>query len=218
MTIKQQGGIFGRNPTFNDVDVEGDLTSSSVDINGGNIDGTTIGAATPAAGDFTSLDATGEVSGNTLKIGTTSDSNFADVKSIVYGNAVIGGAINYGNLSTTPSAAKASFSGGTTLTFDISFDTVASWRPYFLTLRCAKVSSNGAGLSGAVFDYVSRVYDGSHSTPSLIDSRGTPADFTITFTPTAGDPANLNVSIAQTANWQICEVTVFNYYSIRDLS
>ena len=26
MTIKQQGGIFGRNPTFNDVDVEGSLT------------------------------------------------------------------------------------------------------------------------------------------------------------------------------------------------
>jgi hypothetical protein len=26
MTIKQQGGVFGRNPTFNDVDVEGDLT------------------------------------------------------------------------------------------------------------------------------------------------------------------------------------------------
>jgi hypothetical protein len=26
MTIKQQGGIFGRNPTFNDVDIEGTLT------------------------------------------------------------------------------------------------------------------------------------------------------------------------------------------------
>ena len=26
MTIKQQGGVFGRNPTFNDVDVAGDLT------------------------------------------------------------------------------------------------------------------------------------------------------------------------------------------------
>jgi len=26
MTIKQQGGIFGRNPTFNDVTVDNDLT------------------------------------------------------------------------------------------------------------------------------------------------------------------------------------------------
>tara|TARA_R110000803_G_scaffold179205_1_gene241615 strand:- start:216 stop:767 length:552 start_codon:yes stop_codon:yes gene_type:complete len=32
MTIKQQGGIFGRNPSFND------LTAETVDINGGTID------------------------------------------------------------------------------------------------------------------------------------------------------------------------------------
>jgi len=29
MTIKQQGGIFGRNPTFNNVDVEGTLTTDT---------------------------------------------------------------------------------------------------------------------------------------------------------------------------------------------
>jgi len=39
MTIKQTGGIFGRNPTFNDVTVDGD-----VDINAGSIDGVTIAA------------------------------------------------------------------------------------------------------------------------------------------------------------------------------
>ena len=49
MTIRQQGGVFGRNPTFRDVDVEGDLTAASVDINGGTIDGTVIGGSTPAA-------------------------------------------------------------------------------------------------------------------------------------------------------------------------
>ena len=38
MTIKQQGGIFGRNPTFNDLTVEG-----SVNIDGGAIDGVTLG-------------------------------------------------------------------------------------------------------------------------------------------------------------------------------
>jgi len=59
MTIKQQGGIFGRNPTFNNVDVEGTLTVSgepisdfgtmaqqdatSVNIDGGAIDGVTLG-------------------------------------------------------------------------------------------------------------------------------------------------------------------------------
>ena len=34
MTIKQQGGIFGRNPTFNDVDVDGTLTASDANISG----------------------------------------------------------------------------------------------------------------------------------------------------------------------------------------
>ena len=59
MTIKQQGGIFGRNPTFNNVDVEGTLTvngepisdfgtmaqqdADSVNIDGGAIDGITLG-------------------------------------------------------------------------------------------------------------------------------------------------------------------------------
>jgi hypothetical protein len=34
MTIKQQGGIFGRNPTFNDVTIEGQLTfDGDIDIN-----------------------------------------------------------------------------------------------------------------------------------------------------------------------------------------
>jgi len=50
MTIKQQGGIFGRNPTFNDLTVEGDLTSSGTitlgadSVSGDAIDG---GTATP---------------------------------------------------------------------------------------------------------------------------------------------------------------------------
>ena len=63
MTIKQQGGIFGRNPTFNDVEVEGNLTvggspisaggtmasqdADSVNIDGGAIDGVTLGTNSP---------------------------------------------------------------------------------------------------------------------------------------------------------------------------
>lgn len=35
MTIKQQGGVFGRNPTFNDVTVDGDLA-----VTDGNVSGT----------------------------------------------------------------------------------------------------------------------------------------------------------------------------------
>jgi trimeric autotransporter adhesin len=32
MTIKQNGGVFGRNPTFNTVEVENDLTSATIDL------------------------------------------------------------------------------------------------------------------------------------------------------------------------------------------
>jgi hypothetical protein len=48
MTIKQQGGIFGRNPTFNDVTIDGTLTTTgaqSVDelnVDNLNLDGNTI--------------------------------------------------------------------------------------------------------------------------------------------------------------------------------
>tara|TARA_R110000803_G_scaffold7505_3_gene24198 strand:+ start:706 stop:1563 length:858 start_codon:yes stop_codon:yes gene_type:complete len=71
MTIRQQGGIFGRNPTFNDVDVEGTLTvagspispggtmaaqdANAVAITGGAIDGTTVGATSKTTGAFTTI-------------------------------------------------------------------------------------------------------------------------------------------------------------------
>lgn len=57
MTIKQQGGIFGRNPTFNDVTVDGTLTSGSISVSA--LDNVPIGATTPSTGDFTAI--TGEV-------------------------------------------------------------------------------------------------------------------------------------------------------------
>lgn len=98
MTIKQQGGIFGRNPTFNDVTVDGTLTvngepisdfgtmaqqdANNVNIDGGAIDGTTIGGTTPAAitgttGVFgvTSLSASNNY--GTPALGTGSANNFS---------------------------------------------------------------------------------------------------------------------------------------------
>lgn len=55
MTIKQLGGVFGRNPEFNRV------TADSVDINGGSIDGTVIGGSTPAAITGTSVASSGQI-------------------------------------------------------------------------------------------------------------------------------------------------------------
>jgi len=45
MTIKQQGGIFGRNPTFNDLTVEGTVSIPSDSVSGDVING---GTATPS--------------------------------------------------------------------------------------------------------------------------------------------------------------------------
>ena len=43
MTIKQQGGIFGRNPTFNDVDVDGTLTVGDATMVAGSPGASQIG-------------------------------------------------------------------------------------------------------------------------------------------------------------------------------
>jgi len=44
MTIKQQGGIFGRNPTFNDVEIDGTATLNSVDATSVTTEGLTVNA------------------------------------------------------------------------------------------------------------------------------------------------------------------------------
>jgi len=93
MTIKQQGGIFGRNPTFNDVEVEGDLTLSgslslpndSVSgdaIDGGNatLEGLTVGDTSRSfTGVFIVSSTTGE---SELRMGDTD----TDAGSIAYRN------------------------------------------------------------------------------------------------------------------------------------
>jgi hypothetical protein len=87
MTIKQQGGVFGRNPTFNDLTVEGTLVvngepisdfgtmaqqdANAVNIDGGNIDGTAIGISSPSSISGT----TGTFSGN---LAVDTDTLFVD--------------------------------------------------------------------------------------------------------------------------------------------
>lgn len=83
--IKQQGGIFGRNPTFNNVDVDGQLTAASVDINGGTIDDTTVGSATPDFGQFTQLRV-----GNTIDNGEVVAGAVLDPASTMQPNLSVG--------------------------------------------------------------------------------------------------------------------------------
>jgi hypothetical protein len=54
MTIKQQGGVFGRNPTFNDVEIEGTLTASgSISVPSDSISGDAINGGTPTTDGLT---------------------------------------------------------------------------------------------------------------------------------------------------------------------
>lgn len=75
MTIKQQGGIFGRNPTFNDVDVEGTLTTSgTVSFPADSISGDAIngGTATPSGLAVDTSTLVVDAANNRVGIGTTS--------------------------------------------------------------------------------------------------------------------------------------------------
>jgi hypothetical protein len=71
MTIKQQGGIFGRNPTFNDVDINGTLTGSSgvfdtlsVDTDVLVVDSTNDRIGVGTASPETDISVVGRIAGN----------------------------------------------------------------------------------------------------------------------------------------------------------
>ena len=82
MTIKQQGGIFGRNPTFNDVEVEGTLTATgAVSVPADSISGNAINGGTATLDGLTVDTTTFHVdsSNNRIGVGTTSPIAVVDV-------------------------------------------------------------------------------------------------------------------------------------------
>lgn len=108
--------------------LSGTILSSDVDINGGAIDGTTIGAATPSTGSFTTLAASGAVSGAGVTarfaspgpIGNTSASTGAFTTLTTSGNVTLGDAIADSvtfNAGTAPTPATGlAFTGTGSLT------------------------------------------------------------------------------------------------------
>ena len=88
------------------IDPEND---NNVDINGGTIDGTTIGATTPAAGDFTTLDTTGAltvgtditISGDDIIMATNTDAYMLVADGTSYNPVAITGDVTLTNAGVT---------------------------------------------------------------------------------------------------------------------
>lgn len=84
MSIKQYGGVFGRNPTFNDVTIEGDLTTESgLTTSGGittsgNIISSEEGISTPTADGITIERPTGSSSPTPAEIRMSSTTQASD--------------------------------------------------------------------------------------------------------------------------------------------
>ena len=180
MTIKQQGGIFGRNPTFND------LTVDTVDINGGNIDNTVIGSNTPAAisgttGQFnTSLNVDGAITadgltssqklefnasepafistGSTAKVYATNSSFDGINGSLVLQSRPVNGADVYIATGSTPKTVAKFFDGGNISFYDNTGTTAKlTWNAAAGNLAFA--SGNGIDFSATSGTGTSELFD-----------------------------------------------------------
>jgi hypothetical protein len=209
MTIKQNGGIFGRNPTFNDVDVEGNLTTSGTitvaadSISGDAIDG---GTATPTTvtstiGNFTTLNNGGTIPADTH--GSWSHSFFGGKGSIVSENNPAGGIpglyltdnayldVNTGSFSylTTDEASAIRLTGG-----EIQFRSAASGTAGTTVALAEKAKFTTAGnlafTSGLGIDFSATSDGGTVESELLNDYED--GYYTATLTPATSGTITLN--------------------------
>ena len=96
--------------TFDAGSVE--VTGTNFDINGGNIDGTTIGAAAAAAATVTNLTASGTINFNGATISNLGTITTADINGGTIDGAIIGGSSAAAGTFTTISDGTASLTGG----------------------------------------------------------------------------------------------------------
>ena len=111
MTIKQLGGVFGRNPTFNDVTIEGELTfDGDIDINSDlKIDGNLEVTGTSTLNDLTTIT---KSSGEQLSLVGWSWTNGANGSS---------GALELGPNAAYQAQIGYAADGNTTLSFDNTY-------------------------------------------------------------------------------------------------
>ena len=89
-----------------------EITGTNFDINGGNIDGTTIGASAAGAGTFTNLTASGTINFNGAAISNLGTVTTVDINGGTIDGATIGGASAGAGTFTTISDGTASLTGG----------------------------------------------------------------------------------------------------------
>ena len=110
------------------VDVTADLSFSSVNIDGGTIDGTVIGGASAAAGTFTTVTASGEINGGSLDIddvvingSTIGHTDDTDLITVADGIATVAGEVSMttldiGGTNVTSTATELNKLDGATVT------------------------------------------------------------------------------------------------------
>ena len=103
-------------PTFT-----GTVTIPTADINGGNIDGTVIGASSAAAGTFTNLTASGTVNFNGATISNLGTITTANLDGGTIDNAVIGGSTAAAGSFTTVAASSSITVGGAAVLTTVTF-------------------------------------------------------------------------------------------------
>jgi hypothetical protein len=169
-------------PTFT-----GTVTVPTADINGGNIDGTVIGASTAAAGTFTNLTATGTVNFNGATVSNLGTITTANLDGGTVDNSVIGGATPAAG-TFTDLTANTSFTSGNV---DINGGAIdgaiiganSAAAGTFSSLTATTADINGGSIDGTVI--------GGSSTAAISGTTGTFSG--------AVTGSNLNVSNWDTA-------------------
>jgi len=140
-------------PTFT-----GTVTVPTADINGGNIDGTIIGASTAAAGTFTNLTASGTVNFSGATISNLGTITTANLDGGTADNIVIGGATPAAGTFTTLASTSLTVGGSSVLT-SVAFSDIDAGAVTLSTETFSDVD-NQIPTNAAVIDYVAGAIPG----------------------------------------------------------
>ena len=199
------------------IDPEND---NNVDINGGTIDGTTIGATTPAAGDFTTLDTTGAltvgtditISGDDIIMATNTDAYMLVADGTSYNPVAITGDVTLTNAGVT------SIGADKVITAKILDGNVTNAKVADMAANTVKVrdaNSSGATSDLSVSDTQIVIGDGSGFTAAAVSGDATMTNAgALTVTKIQGTPVTSSAPSndqylkysSSSSEWQVVDV------------